>query len=244
MSFNKLLKPKHEYNLIRLGKKNDGGYLVDRESVVNSKVLISLGINDDWSFEEHFLKLNPNVNIKCFDDKLDILFLIKKIVKQIFITDSFKKIFILISKIKNLLTYLNLKKKIKFIKKYIHYKDLHKILKKESDNIFLKIDIEGGEYRLLNEILSNQKKFNGVILEFHDCDLHINKIYNFIKSMKLKLIHIHGNNFSRTDLNGDPIVIELVFSKDPTINKKICILPNKLDMPCDPENKEITLKFR
>ena len=28
-----IFKPKYEYNLIRLGKNNDGGYLVEKESI-------------------------------------------------------------------------------------------------------------------------------------------------------------------------------------------------------------------
>ena len=43
-------------------------------------------------------------------------------------------------------------------------------------------DIEGNEYSLLDEILKNQKKLNGLIIEFHDCNLNKEKIYNFIKN--------------------------------------------------------------
>jgi hypothetical protein len=33
-------KPKNEYELIRLGQDNDGGYLVDKKSIEDSKSLI------------------------------------------------------------------------------------------------------------------------------------------------------------------------------------------------------------
>ena len=82
MSFDKILKPQYDYDLIRIGRDNDGGYLVEKKSLENSQSLISLGINDDWSFEEDFLKKNKNVSIKCFDDTLDKKFLLKKIIVQ------------------------------------------------------------------------------------------------------------------------------------------------------------------
>ena len=51
----KIFKPLNEYDLIRLGKDNDGGYLVEKESLAEAKSLISFGIAFDWSFEKHFL---------------------------------------------------------------------------------------------------------------------------------------------------------------------------------------------
>ena len=62
----KQLKPIHKYNLIRLGKKNDGGYLVEKESLFNSKGLISFGLNYDWSFEKDFFQ-NNEIPIHCYD---------------------------------------------------------------------------------------------------------------------------------------------------------------------------------
>ena len=56
MYLHKIFKPKKEYELTRLGKKNDGGYLVGIQTVKESQYLISFGIRDDWSFEKDFLK--------------------------------------------------------------------------------------------------------------------------------------------------------------------------------------------
>ena len=44
-------------SLIRLGKKNDGGYLVSKNDIDKSDLLLSLGIYDDWSFENDFYNL-------------------------------------------------------------------------------------------------------------------------------------------------------------------------------------------
>ena len=79
MYLNKIFKPKKEYDLIRLGRKNDGGYLVGIQTVNESQYLISFGIRDDWSFEKDFIKKN-HVKALCFDSE-NILDILKKNLK-------------------------------------------------------------------------------------------------------------------------------------------------------------------
>ena len=235
-------KPENEYDLIRLGQDNDGGYLVEKKSFENTECLISLGINDDWSFEEDFLK--KNIIIKCFDDVLDEKFLLKKIINHfIFFFSNINNFSLLKNCISNYFSFLRIKKKIQFNKKSISYNDLNKILSQEKNNIFLKIDIEGHEYRILDDLLLNQKKIIGLVIEFHDCDLHLEKIIKFLSSFNLTLVHIHGNNASIRDLNGDIVVLELTFSKNPIQVSDICVLPNKLDMPNSHNKSEVILNF-
>ena len=49
-----LFKPKTK--LIRLGKSNDGGYCIPEKSLDEANILFSFGLDDNWSFEEHFKK--------------------------------------------------------------------------------------------------------------------------------------------------------------------------------------------
>ena len=244
MSFDKILKPQYNYDLIRVGRDNDGGYLVEKKSLENTQSLISLGISNDWSFEESFLNKKKNISIKCFDDLLDEKYLLKKIIIQ-FIFFFYNRNFSLLKKhISIYFSFLRMKKKIQFNKKKISYNGLNKILSQERNNIFLKIDIEGGEYRILDDLLLNQKKIIGLVIEFHDCDLHREKILKFLRSFNLTLVHIHGNNFAERDLNNDITVLELTFSKNPAQVSNVNILPNKLDMPNNFEKSEIILNFK
>ena len=66
-----IFQPKEKYKLIRLGRNNDGGYLAEEQSIKNSQLLLSFGLNDDWSFESHFVKLN-NVPIQAFDGSISL----------------------------------------------------------------------------------------------------------------------------------------------------------------------------
>ena len=61
-----IFKPKHEYDLIRLGGNYDGGYLVERSSIEKSKSLVTLGLGYEWTFEKDYYKLYRKP-IHCYD---------------------------------------------------------------------------------------------------------------------------------------------------------------------------------
>ena len=60
----KSFKPKYNFDLIRLGRNNNGRYLVGKNTIKNTENLISIRIYDDWSFEKDFKKKN----FKFIDD--------------------------------------------------------------------------------------------------------------------------------------------------------------------------------
>ena len=85
-----------------------------------------------------------------------------------------------------------------------------------------------------------------MVIEFHNIDLHMEKILNFIKNFKLNLVHIHGQNPGGADYldrNGDPIQIELTFSSYSQYKDVIPCIPNKLDQASDRRYEEVNLKF-
>jgi len=121
---------------------------------------------------------------------------------------------------------------------------LGEILKKiEKLPCFLKVDIEAAEYRILDEIIQLQDNFIGLAIEFHDVDLHLKKIENFIKSLNMTLVHIHPMNQALV-VNNIPIQIELTFAKNPVKINENYKIPHHLDMPGNPSFKEIDLKFQ
>ena len=113
----------------------------------------------------------------------------------------------------------------------------------DSKKLFLKMDIEGSEYRCLEAIIQNQEKICGLAIEFHDVDLHLDKINYFIKRLNLTLIHVHANNSSPVTSFGIPLVLELTFSRNCVSSPRKTSLPHKLDTPNDPRKPEILLSF-
>lgn len=220
-------------DLVRIGRDNDGGYLVSQNDIEKSDLLIGLGISDDWSFEEDFTKHN-DIEVVAYDASVNLRFWIKRAI---------------IETVKNPLNFYAFKKLFSYIK---FFKGNHKHVKKfvglssydeincsfldvlnetHSENIFLKIDIEGSEYRFLDDIIENSHRITGLVIEFHDCDLHLKEIERFIKNFKLNLVHIHANNFSPIRLeDGLPIVLELTFSNN-SHHSNTYKLPHELDMP-------------
>jgi len=242
MSFSLFFKPKHNYFLERIGKENDGGYLINSEAILKSDYLLSFGIFDDWSFEKNFNKYNKNAKIFCYDDIISFNFIFTRSIKKIIldlIKLKFKNIF------KNLYTivdYIFINNKIKFYKKKITTGDIHEIIK-NLDKVFLKVDIEGSEYNILEDILKVQNKISALIIEFHNINKYRTVIENFIQRLELDLTHIHPNNYGKLDKNNDPIIIELSFEKHPKIIGGEVKLPNILDKKNNPKKNDIFIKF-
>ena len=219
----KYLKPFHidNENLIRIGPKLDGGYILDKRIVHITKKIITCGLNDDWEFEKHFSKINSSCEVLAYDHTVNKKFWIERFKKDILHFFLFKKIrlrkIISIFKYYDYINFFKNKNKhyeLKISNENIKNKEitLNEILK-DHDNLILKIDIEGDEYNILKQILKNSKKINALLIEFHDIQKNMNLIKEFIKeSSDLKLINIHGNNVSCVDKNIDPNIIELTFT--------------------------------
>ena len=115
------------------------------------------------------------------------------------------------------------------MQKIISTGDLNRIMSEiNSDKIFLKIDIEGSEYSILEEIIQNQERIEGLVIEFHNIQINMDILIDFIKKFKLEITHIHPNNYGSTDKSGNPNVIEMTFEKKPVFEAGKNILPNKL----------------
>ena len=112
----------------------------------------------------------------------------------------------------------------------------------------LKIDIEGNEYAILEDIIKVQSKLTGLVLEFHNCFIMREHIQNFLNKINLDLVHIHVNNYGEVTKDDFPNVIEMTFSKriyNYLRKKDEFKFPNNLlDSPNNPkfEDKEITFE--
>ena len=217
----KFLKPYqvNKLNLLRIGPKKDGGYVIDKRIINQTKILVTCGLNDDWEFEKDYIKYNNQAKVLAFDHTIDKNFWVKRFKKDIIAFIKLKKL--KPNKIIDIFKYIDYKTF--FNNKNIHI--LKKIVSKEKNkkeitinailknlkNVLLKVDIEGNEYQILKEINKNSRKLNLLIIEVHKVSKNLDKIKKFIKTSKLKLIHIHGNNYTGIDNKNMPRVLELTF---------------------------------
>ena len=191
---------------VRCGTTSDGGYVL-AELEGGYDCYISAGISDEESFSRDFInKYNMNkTNSFGFDGTIhDYPY-----------------------------RYTN---KISFIKKNIHNVNDDSntnlsFLTEKYDNIFLKIDIEGGEYPWLLDIdEARLDKFKQIVIEFHGitndgwgCN-YSDKVKCLEKIAKTHyVVHAHGNNHGPV-VNKIPDVIELTY-----VNKKYFTEPPKLN---------------
>lgn len=243
-------------NLIRVGPKTDGGYIIDRRILNKSKILIACGLNDDWEFERDYLKKNQKTQINAYDHTVNKRFWLSRFKKDIISLLLFKKL--KINKILDVFKYLDYRlffrnnnkhfeKKIVFKKRNDNETTIPDILANYNE-IFLKVDIEGDEYKILNDIKRNSSKIIFLVIEFHDVDKNIKKIKNFIKKLDLKIIHIHGNNYGGLDKNNNPKVIELSLLNSKKIKLKKILSKrnypiNDLDYKNFKRRSDIEIKF-
>ena len=271
----------YKANKIRLGSEFDGGYVVPNNSVVDADCLLTFGVSTNIDFEKDFNRLNPGASVFMLDPFIgpfnDFKRLIKRILKlkkPIIRNIQLKKNKNYKEKPKTLLKeiytrmvhwmgfYLFISKNnVKFWgkgiaistnKKFISFADYFRennITRKKS--VVLKIDIEGNEYPLFNEILNYIHNINVLLLELHDVSENEEIIETFIAGLKNKglyLIHIHGNNTDICDENGLPNTLELTFTTSSYCDID-CLdsgdFPVKgLDAPCTPIYEDYPLIFK
>lgn len=219
------VKTKHE--LIRIGSKGDGGYLIpnDLEGV---NTCFSPGVSDNCSFELDLANNFGVTSYMCDWSVNDSPILHDNLI--------FKKKYLGI--INN--------------SKYLRLESWYDSLKPSNDSI-LQMDIEGSEYNVIldtnNQTLS---KFRIIIIEFHDLDMLFNQIgFRTISSVLEKLlinfrvVHIHPNNCcSSYEYNGIeiPRVMEITFLNKNRIDsfESVTEFPHKLDID-NTDNNSIIL---
>jgi hypothetical protein len=215
-----------EYTKVRIGRKNDGGYVICNLPT-HYDYFVSGGISSDISFEQAFLDKYPSVQCIAFDGTIDNL----------------PKVDPRISFIKK-----NLGKD-----ETDTTTNLHSVIEPYS-NIFMKIDIEGHEYCLFSSFTEeHMKKISQLVLEIHtpgDIALHpeyfvgLSDITNTVMFDLLKklntthtLVHLHPNNGCKT-YHVDGVHIPNVFECTYILNDYVKhrtpnseSLPLSIDMP-------------
>jgi len=207
-------------DLERIGPNNDGGYWVETQSITTADCLLSFGMNDDWRFErtlEPMIQGRIDIYDRSVSEKLFRNNIIKEALKFIRPKSTFQA----------LITYLDYRTFFK--KQHVTHHEMYvgldfenqrdqwisftSILAQYSDveKILIKCDIEGGEYRLLEELVINSHRLTGLVIEFHDLDVMMDKVVQFINDFPLKLVALNINNYGTINQT-TPTVIECTFS--------------------------------
>lgn len=242
------LAPHACQDLIRLGKDFDGGYLVCRRDVETSDALLGLGVYKDWSFEREFRDLNK-VRVETYDRSVGGRFFVKEVFRKLL---RFYNLAKLVQAVSNVFSYFYFFSRdgVAHHRQFIGVDSPPKVItlkeaasRVEGKNIFLKIDIEGSEYRVLNDLLEMADQTSGLAIEFHDCDLHMERIMAFIDAYPLTLVHLHVNSGTGLSREAIPLVMEMTFSKAEKSSGATVSLPHVLDMPNKKGESQFEVNF-
>jgi hypothetical protein len=112
------------------------------------------------------------------------------------------------------------------------------------------MDIEGGEYELISEIVNRESAspltFGGLCIEFHDIQTRESEFLSCVNVLleHFAIVHLHANNC--VALSGDfPEVLEITFApKADASTTRVLKLPNPaLDAPNDSSAQDFSLHF-
>ena len=138
-----------------------------------------------------------------------------------------------------------------FSSNYMRTLDYFRSKLSHSNNILIKMDIEGSEYNIdfSNEVFKNVQC---LLIEFHDIEKNhkrLNEIINDLEKQNLYIFHIHLNN-SSSIIKGSSFsqTIELSFQQRHYFGKKLEKVSKEyplsdVDSPCETKMKDYKLKF-
>ena len=245
-------------SLARIGSPNDGGYVVPLEAVRAAGALLSFGLSHDWTFERDFKSRNPAALVHCYDHTVSLRTAFEYSIGQLlrfvlqFRTNALRKAFTWID-------YLRF-----FRSEGKHFKQ--RVWRDRQHNsatvedvfgrlpaecpVFVKMDIEGGEYRILDDLLRHSRHIVAMAIEFHDVDIVPEMFNSFIDRIKrdFHIVHIHGNNMGGMAPFHFPIAPELTFlnkrffNSAPAPSRLTYPVPG-LDRPNFPQFPDFTFAF-
>jgi hypothetical protein len=228
------LAPVKVPNLIRLGKDFDGGYVLNKDSMMASDALLSFGVNDDWSFEIDWKKIKPKDKIHSYDGTIS----------PSRMHDKLRGEYIEFFGSKAEHFPVNIGKTPGFGQSSF----VDALFRLNKNNIFIKMDIEGAEWQLTESITEVADKITGMVIEFHNTHslrplfLDTMRIYQ----THFNIIHIHPNTSCPYAQDNFPTVVEITFlNKSFNLGEEIrkdCYLPG-LDQANVPNSNDVALYF-
>uniref|UniRef100_A0A6C0EZF5 Glycosyltransferase 2-like domain-containing protein n=1 Tax=viral metagenome TaxID=1070528 RepID=A0A6C0EZF5_9ZZZZ len=215
---------KPPFEKMRLGKDNDGGYVICDIQNISYDLLLSCGISDDISFEEFFCNKYNTTACYAFDGTIENINIINKNI-------SFFR--------QNINNYNDDKNT-----------NLHSTIEM-FDNIFLKMDIEGYEIPWIKSLdVKHLNKFSQIVIEFH-FPFSYKEVHAFdILNETHILVHFHANNCCGVR-NHKGVFISNVFEctyvhkrhYPPPYVLNTDIIPGVLDMKNVLNNNEIIIDY-
>ena len=235
--------------------------------VRQSAVLLSLGVNEDWSFDRAFVALNPEARVVAVDHSVGPAWFMKRTAEGLLgVLSSVARgggrpTRKPLAVARNSVDYFRF-----FSAPHRHIAKRAAGRDSESEitiaslldlagggdhRVFLKMDVDGAEYALVPDIVAHERRINGLVAEFHGVTRKADRFNDAVARLRrhFRIVHIHGNNYGAYDaVNDFPDAVEITFvnaaliADPPTPSRHAYPRPD-LDRPNHPRRPDYPLRF-
>jgi hypothetical protein len=259
----------YQCDLERVGNTKDGGYVLPSRVIRQTSHLLSIGISTDWSLEQALCRCNKGMRIYAFDRSSGSLVFLYFAIRNLLRGRQRGASRIgLMTRLGKAIYWVKLsarfrwffKGKRKFIRRWVKQSassrkevslSMAVSLIPRIGSIVLKIDIEGDEYKLFDQLRSaltdRQDQVSAICVEFHETERNRAEFVQIVTMIGalFPVAHIHGNNYCPLGSDGLPTVLEITFvSHDLVRNSRVFKFPRPgLDFPNNPEVPDLSINF-
>lgn len=219
------LKPEGGVPLVRIGSVHDGGYILPAALLERIDHVLSFGLGFNFDFERDMLRLTAVKRIDCYDHSVSAAGMrrhrLVSLLKYFYKTPKRR---IRLAAARAYLALFSDNPRIRHLVMKVGAQDsttetsLRAALERlgaASDAIFLKCDIEGGEYEIIDEIVASAGRFCGMAIEFHEVDQRLETILSFLRRLRPthRIDHVHVNNAMTFETGELPKLLEISLSR-------------------------------
>lgn len=263
------LRPVDCPDLVRLGPNGDGGYVVPRVAVNRADCLLSLGVKQDWSFERAFVAANARVRVVGVDPSVGPGLFARQIVDNaagIVIAAlsgrrrARRRRAAVLSRSIDYFRFFggrhrHLRRRVVGAPRDASDVSLADLLESAAQapplGVFLKMDIEGGEYDVVPHVAAHAARFACVVVEFHGIGRRPARFADAISALEsgFRIVHVHGNNYGEyVAAVGLPDVLETTWLSLELLPGATTPSPHRypragLDWPNTPSRPDLDLRF-
>ncbi|HXQ31626.1 MAG TPA: FkbM family methyltransferase [Steroidobacteraceae bacterium] len=204
-------RPRRFPDLVRVGSTFDGGYVLPLGAIRASQALLSLGVEENWEFEQEVLALKPSIRLTCVDGTTGPELIRTKAIREM---------------LKALLRlragkFLRMARLLRRPRAFREFFAEHEFLKlmvagrsgpgaatleelldrvRRGDPgcwVLVKIDIEGSEYDALAGRIEGLGRVAALIVEFHALERNWQRFAALLDALAARFViaHVHGNNY-------------------------------------------------
>lgn len=241
--------------LVRVGPLGDGGYVVPAEVLGRVDALVSLGLGADWRFEDHFRWLS-GASVTAYDHTVTPRFWLRRTAGSAL--RRLRRTPVADKRRHNPTTGYR-RYRAFFSQEGCHHRRLAigdgtggSVTLRQALNacpgrsLFVKMDIEGAEWQVLDSLIEAADRLVAVAIEFHDVNDHLEQLGTFLAAMGARgfaVVNTAANNVGGCSPEGIPVLVEVTLARRDAFIVDPGRLQEDLNAPNSSLHPEIAIRF-